>query len=84
MATSFDKWYVSDLEGPRGGTAEELREKLCEAGVAAEKIQSFKSVEEALGRALEDARETDRIVTFGSFLTVASAIEFLKERVGRD
>lgn len=84
MACSFDKWYVSDLEGPRGGTAEDLSKLLGEAGVAAEKVQSFKSVEEALARALEDARETDRIVTFGSFLTVASAVKFLKERVGRD
>ncbi len=57
---------------------------LSEAGVPQEKIQTFKTVEEALQRAIEEAHETDRIVTFGSFLTVASAIEYLKEKVGRN
>ena len=84
MASSFDKWYVSDLHGPRGGTAKDLCAMLGEAGVPQEKIRTFKTVEEALQQALEEAQETDRIVTFGSFLTVASAIEFLKERVGRN
>lgn len=84
MASSFDKWYVSDLHGPRGGTAKDLCAMLGEAGVPQEKIRTFKTVEEAIQQALEEAQETDRIVTFGSFLTVASAIEFLKERVGRN
>ena len=57
---------------------------LSEAGVPQEKIQTFKTVEEALQIAIEEAHETGRIVTFGSFLTVASAIEYLKEKVGRN
>lgn len=84
MVSSFNKWYLSDLQGPRGGIAQDLCAMLSEAGVPQEKIQTFKTVEEALQRAIEEAHETDRIVTFGSFLTVASAIEYLKEKVGRN
>ena len=43
MASSFDKWYVSDLHGPRGGTAKDLCAMLGEAGVPQEKIRTFKT-----------------------------------------
>lgn len=77
LKDSFDEWFVSDLEGPRGGSAEDLTAMLAASGVKAEKMHSFARVPQALSAALGSAACTDRIVIFGSFLTVSSAVEAL-------
>lgn len=84
MSQSFDEWYVSDLEGPRGGSAEDLEDMLKNNGVSSAKIRTFGNVELALKAAMEEVRETDKIIVFGSFLTVAAAVELLKEPVSRN
>jgi hypothetical protein len=58
-----------------GATAARLRADLVHAGVPASSIRVFGDIEGAFDAAREQAAENDRIVVFGSFLTVAAAID---------
>jgi len=74
MRARVDRWFVATLPGPRGASADRLREVLVAAGVAPGSIRAFADVTRALTAAREAAREADRILVFGSFLTVAAAL----------
>ena len=76
----IDKWLVATLPPPRGATASLLAERLAHAGVDHKEIQAFASAAAALGAAGGAATEADRIVVFGSFLTVAAALERARDR----
>jgi dihydrofolate synthase/folylpolyglutamate synthase len=67
-----DFWLAASLEGPRGTSAEELAAILFEHGVRADGL--FASPGDALRAAKARAGEDDRILAFGSFLTVADAM----------
>ena len=73
MRPRIDRWFVASLPGPRGATAAALAGTLAAAGVPASAIRTFDTVNAALAAAREDAGEADKIVVFGSFLTVAEA-----------
>ncbi len=81
MKDSVDQWYVADLGSIRGGKAEDLAAFLIAAGVPAEKIKSFNSVNNALQNARKDSSEIDRIIAFGSFLTVTEILTVLDLKV---
>ncbi len=68
----IDHWYIAPLPGARGTAVEAIQEALIASGVAARAIHPFASVADAYARARENANEADRIVVFGSFLTVAA------------
>ncbi len=70
----IDRWCVAPLPGPRGTNAERLRDTLVAAGVDAATIRTFGDVAGAFRAARDSAGEADRIVVFGSFLTVAAAL----------
>jgi len=81
MKGRVDHWCVTDLAGERAATAQQLCEKLLAAGVVASEekdaqctIKGFSSPEEAFADAMNRAGENDRIVVFGSFLTVAGVM----------
>ena len=69
-----DRWFVASLPGVRGASAQQLRDVLLAAGVEAASIRTFDDVPAALAAARAVAGEADRIVVFGSFLTVAAAM----------
>ena len=69
-----DRWLVATLPPPRGATAMLLRQRLEQAGVVADAIRSFDDAGAAYRAARETAAEADRIIVFGSFLTVAAAL----------
>ena len=69
-----DRWLVATLPAPRGANAALLRERLQRAGVRAEAIGEFDAAGEAYSAARGIAAEADRIIVFGSFLTVAAAL----------
>ena len=76
-----DHWLCTDLPGPRGVRATDLAARLHEAGIvpgqgedAERTISCFASPREALAAAKGRADENDRIVVFGSFLTVADVL----------
>lgn len=77
MSQSFDSWFLTDLSGPRGGKASELKEFLLAAGIPENRILCFDSVEKAVEATINSAECTDTIVIFGSFLTVTGALQYL-------
>jgi dihydrofolate synthase / folylpolyglutamate synthase len=72
LAPRITRWHLASLPGPRGASADELEAAL---GSNAEKFDSTKA---AFSAALERAEEGDKIVVFGSFLTVGEVMAWLK------
>ena len=72
VAPRVTRWYLATLPGPRGADSSFLKKVLFQ-----EKIQEpafeYVTVAEALAAAKKEAAENDKIVVFGSFLTVAGA-----------
>ncbi len=69
-----DRWHVATLPGPRGATGAQLADALVAAGVPAGAVRTHDDIRAALAAARDEAGEADRIVVFGSFLTVAAAL----------
>ncbi len=76
LAGRVDRWYLASLEGPRAGRAEDLALALDNLGVAGER-RCYRDVASALAAARSAVTEADRILVFGSFLTVAGAMQAL-------
>jgi len=79
-----DRWLCCDLPGARAASAEALREVLEKVGVGgtASAAQTFASPAAALAFAQENANGDDRILAFGSFLTVADVMRSLGCKTG--
>jgi len=75
MKKRVTHWLVCTLPGPRSATASALNEMLQAEGVTS--IIEFLSPSKAFEYAGERAKEDDRIVAFGSFLTVADVMRSL-------
>lgn len=80
-----DHWCLTDLPLPRAASAEQLKQKLLDAGIvpkttagAERTIEAFKSPKDAFANARSRASENDRIAVFGSFLTVAGVMEAIR------
>ncbi len=82
MAPRVTHWHAATLPGPRGTTAEELRDALVKANVAAP-IALFDTPAQAYAAAREQSGENDKIVVFGSFLTVAEVMADIEARRDR-
>jgi len=74
MLPRVDRWHVATLPPPRGADAASVRDALSNAGVAAADVRIFDDVVSAYRAARDEAGEADRIIVFGSFLTVAAAL----------
>jgi dihydrofolate synthase/folylpolyglutamate synthase len=72
LAPRITKWHLATLPGARGADSGLLFKVLSELQVK-EKATQHDSVAEALAAAKREATENDKIVVFGSFLTVADA-----------
>jgi dihydrofolate synthase/folylpolyglutamate synthase len=75
---SFDAWIVVGLESPRAVPLNDLSQRLTNSG--ANVATSAGSVASGCEIAKTMARAGDRIVAFGSFLTVGPALEWLQSR----
>ncbi|MBS3917227.1 MAG: bifunctional tetrahydrofolate synthase/dihydrofolate synthase [Sulfuritalea sp.] len=73
----IDRWLLVSLPGPRGTTAGTLARMLAEHGIHAEAC--FDSPDEAYRAAKDRVGENDRIVAFGSFLTVAGVLHAIDD-----
>ena len=72
-----DHWLLASLPGPRGLSAARLAEILRELGVSGD-VSEHDSPRAAYQVARDGAAEGDRIVIFGSFLTVADVLAAVK------
>jgi dihydrofolate synthase/folylpolyglutamate synthase len=73
LAPRITRWHFASLTGARGASADELEKAL---GRSDEKHES---PQKAFAAALERAEEGDKIVVFGSFLTVGEVMAWLKK-----
>ena len=80
MKARVDRWYVAGLPGARGAPTLMLVEKLRAAGVPQTAIHAFDSIASAYRAACDVATDADRIIVFGSFLTVAAALDANRAR----
>jgi dihydrofolate synthase/folylpolyglutamate synthase len=81
LKDKIDHWYLCDLPLPRAASAESLAAALGSAGFVAgntggieRSVQCFATPAEAYAAARDSVSENDRIVVFGSFLTVAGVM----------
>jgi len=72
VAPRITKWNVATLPGPRGADGAFLEEVISKVKPES-KVEKFADVPAALAAAKKAAKENDKIVVFGSFLTVAGA-----------
>lgn len=84
MRDVVDHWYVCDLPSTRAATAEQLRAILLDSGFVADQdhsVQTFDSVQSALAHLSASVptqvSPNDRIIIFGSFVTVEQALKGL-------
>jgi dihydrofolate synthase / folylpolyglutamate synthase len=76
LSSNISIWYLADTHNPRGAKAKDLQfylQSQTEDGTA----KCFDSVASALRSACIEVGKNDRIIVFGSFYTVADAIEVL-------
>ena len=72
LAPRVTRWHLASLPGPRGATAEDIAAHLADSPA-----EKFASPAAAFAAARERAGESDKIVVFGSFLTVADVMAWL-------
>ncbi len=77
VAPFISRWYVADTHSARGATALHLQKALKKHNDKMN-VQLFTKVSLALAAACKDADKNDRIIVFGSFYTVADAIDWVR------
>ncbi len=77
MAPRITRWHLASLPGARGASAEELRKEITKVGIVVP-VEEHDSPQSAFAAAQERAGEGDKIVVFGSFLTVGEVMAWLK------
>jgi len=76
-----DRWYLAPLPGPRGVHVQHLADAL-DAAEVLDDVRLHESLRDAFVAARDEARADDRILVFGSFLTVAAVLEVLRGKGG--
>jgi len=77
LKNKIDHWCLTDLPLPRAASAEQIQSMLMDQDIVNDQdhtIQCFNTPAAAYTYALSKAGENDRIVVFGSFLTVAGVM----------
>ena len=72
LAPRITRWHLATLSGPRAASADEL------ARHVQGEVERYATPAQAFAAALKRAHENDKIVVFGSFLTVGEVLGWLK------
>ena len=78
LSASFDQWMLSSSEGPRGLLSSELGQQLSLNGVADAQFDTFNAPTEAFVAAIAAAGPADRVIVFGSFVTVGEVLALVE------
>ena len=73
MASRVDRWHVATVASERAAGVDRLAEALARHGLG-DRVRRFATVPLAYEAALREAGPDDRILVFGSFLTVANVL----------
>jgi dihydrofolate synthase / folylpolyglutamate synthase len=79
LAPRITRWHVASLRGPRAASAADLAARLAAIAVEKSSIRLHDSPAQAFAAARERASENDKIVVFGSFLTVGEVKAWLSD-----
>ena len=79
LAPRIDRWHLATLQGPRAASARDLAAQLGALGVKESSLSLHDSPAQAFAAARERASENDKIVVFGSFLTVGEVKAWLND-----
>jgi dihydrofolate synthase/folylpolyglutamate synthase len=83
IGSRIDRWYLAPTSGPRGMDAQTLASIVQQApSIAGRAVERFESVPDALAAARSSAAPDDRILVFGSFVTVADAVRVVHSDSG--
>jgi dihydrofolate synthase/folylpolyglutamate synthase len=75
LGARIDHWHVANTPGPRGAEAEDVAALLRKSsGIGEASIKVHASITDAYATAESEAGADDRILAFGSFLTVAEVM----------
>ena len=74
VSSRVDRWHVATVPGERAASASRVAGLLAERGLGG-RTRVFATVRLAWEAALREAGPDDRILVFGSFLTVAEVLE---------
>ncbi len=87
LSTSFDRWFVADLIGnPRAKSAQNLAEVICQSltskfeSAENSAVSVYSTVEKGLFDALSSMKESDCLIVFGSFFTVAETLKLMNNK----
>ena len=80
LAPRITRWHLASLPGPRGADAAVLKKNLPSGD---KEVEMHASPTEAFEAARARASEGDKIVVFGSFLTVGDVMAWLKSRTSK-
>ena len=75
LAPEVGRWIAVGLEGPRALAASELARRIEHAGGGS--VIASADVAAGMAAARSEAKPGDRVVVFGSFLTVGPALAWL-------
>jgi len=77
LAPQVDGWFLGTLDDKRAIPADEIKQRMHRAGVV-HQVNSYPNLEEAYRAAKIEAAPGDRVLAFGSFITVAGLLELLE------
>ena len=77
LLKQIGQWYLAPVDSQRSASPAQLQETLLGLGVKPGQIECFENPALAYAAARKTATESDRIVAFGSFLTVADVLRDL-------
>lgn len=72
----IDEWHIAPLDVPRGLDIQGLVQQLELAGISRKHIHTYPSIAHAYAFVKKQMQSTERLVVFGSFYTVASALNY--------
>ena len=81
--SNIDYYYIAGLQGSRALSSEQMKLRIQDC-VSSDKLCLNNDVEAALHKAMKEAAENDRIIVFGSFLTVSAAMQTLMQSDKQD
>ncbi|HEX4598119.1 MAG TPA: bifunctional tetrahydrofolate synthase/dihydrofolate synthase [Burkholderiaceae bacterium] len=83
IGSRVDRWYLAPTSGARGMDVQTLASIVQQVpAIAGRIVERFESVPDALAAARSAAGADDRILVFGSFVTVADAVRVLHSDSG--
>lgn len=77
LAPAIDEWFTAGLDSARGLGADLMAKAVNKLGTDV-KLCPQQTVAQACAQALDRARDGDRIIVFGSFLTVTAACDYFR------